>query len=139
MSTKHETIIKDKLNSFNIYTDFTTTPHSCGYDLENNDYICEVKWRTQHYEDQIFEEEKLHKNLKVGMDTGRDFIYIVRTTKGCYAWNITEMLRHGHKFEWFLKSLPKTSEFSDRHWVKKSIATLYYSDAKEFKLETGND
>ena len=134
MSTHHEKIIQKKLNSFNMYSTFTLTDEYCSFDLENNDFIIEVKWRTQHYDDQIFEEIKLHKNLQTGLATNRDFIYLVRTTKGVYCWPITKMVRSGHRFEWYQKMLPATSEFSNREWVSKSVSNLLYSDATEFKL-----
>jgi hypothetical protein len=88
------------------------------YDIETQNRI-ELKCRRKHYNTLILEKSKYdalilesNKNLDIP-------IYINSTPEGVYLFNL-----NGIELKWFEKSLPATTEFKKRFWVKKEITEL---------------
>lgn len=97
------------------------------YDIETQSRI-ELKCRRKHYNTLILEKKKYdalilesNKNLDIP-------IYINSTPNGIYSFNLNEI-----DVKWFTKSLPTTTEFKKRIWVKKEITELEVS--KSIKLK----
>jgi len=55
-------------------------------------------------------------------------IYINSTPEGIYLFNLYNV-----EVKWFTKSLPATTEFKKRIWVKKEITELEISKAIKLK------
>ena len=134
---KHEKYVCRQLNNLNFYSgNFELNPNNLAhYDISNDEYLIELKWRKNHYSDQLAELLKFGPNCREAEETGRDYIYAVRTTKGFYFWNITKMLKSGWEPVVSVKKLPATTAFSNRNWIDKDVFYLEYADATEFKLE----
>ena len=97
------------------------------YDIETQNRI-ELKCRRKHYDTLILEKGKYDalilessKNLDIP-------IYINSTPEGIYLFNLNEI-----DIKWFTKSLPATTEFKKRIWVKKEITELQVIKAIKLK------
>ena len=97
------------------------------YDIETQNRI-ELKCRRKHYSTLILEKSKYdamllesNKNLDIP-------IYINSTPEGVYLFNLNEI-----DIKWFTKSLPATTEFKKRIWVKKEITELQVIKAIKLK------
>ena len=97
------------------------------YDIETQNRI-ELKCRRKHYDTLILEKGKYDalilessKNLDIP-------IYINSTPEGVYLFNLNEI-----DIKWFTKSLPATTEFKKRIWVKKEITELEVIKAIKLK------
>ena len=97
------------------------------YDIETQNRI-ELKCRRKHYDTLILEKSKYdamllesNKNLDIP-------IYINSTPEGIYLFNLNEI-----DIKWFTKSLPATTEFKKRIWVKKEITELQVIKAIKLK------
>jgi len=97
------------------------------YDIETQNRI-ELKCRRKHYSTLILEKSKYdamllesNKNLDIP-------IYINSTPEGIYLFNLNEI-----DIKWFTKSLPATTEFKKRIWVKKEITELEVIKAIKLK------
>jgi hypothetical protein len=97
------------------------------YDIETQNRI-ELKCRRKHYDTLILEKGKYdamllesNKNLDIP-------IYINSTPEGIYLFNLNEI-----DIKWFKKSLPATTEFKKRIWVKKEITELQVIKAIKLK------
>ena len=97
------------------------------YDIETQSRI-ELKCRRKHYDTLILEKGKYDalilessKNLDIP-------IYINSTPDGVYLFNLNEI-----DIKWFTKSLPATTEFKKRIWVKKEITELQVIKAIKLK------
>ena len=97
------------------------------YDIETQNRI-ELKCRRKHYDTLILEKGKYDalilessKNLDIP-------IYINSTPDGVYLFNLNEI-----DIKWFTKSLPATTEFKKRIWVKKEITELEVIKAIKLK------
>ena len=97
------------------------------YDIETQSRI-ELKCRRKHYDTLILEKGKYDalilessKNLDIP-------IYINSTPEGVYLFNLNEI-----DIKWFTKSLPATTEFKKRIWVKKEITELEVIKAIKLK------
>ena len=97
------------------------------YDIETQNRI-ELKCRRKHYSTLILEKSKYdamllesNKNLDIP-------IYINSTPEGIYLFNLNEI-----DIKWFTKSLPATTEFKKRIWVKKEITELQVIKAIKLK------
>tara|TARA_B110000967_G_C18666503_1_gene450818 strand:- start:167 stop:559 length:393 start_codon:yes stop_codon:yes gene_type:complete len=97
------------------------------YDIETQNRI-ELKCRRKHYSTLILEKSKYdalilesNKNLDIP-------IYINSTPEGIYLFNLNEI-----DIKWFTKSLPATTDFKKRIWVKKEITELEVIKAIKLK------
>ena len=97
------------------------------YDIETQNRI-ELKCRRKHYDTLILEKSKYdamllesNKNLDIP-------IYINSTPEGIYLFNLNEI-----DIKWFTKSLPATTDFKKRIWVKKKITELQVIKAIKLK------
>jgi len=55
-------------------------------------------------------------------------IYINSTPQGIYLFNLNKV-----DLKWFEKSLPATSEFKNRRWVKKQVTEINIKQAIKLK------
>ena len=97
------------------------------YDIETRNRI-ELKCRRTHYNTLLLEKSKydaLIKESKKHLDVP---IYINSTPNGIYLFNLLEV-----ELNWFIKSLPATTEFEKRMWVKKEVAELKIEQAIKLK------
>jgi hypothetical protein len=97
------------------------------YDIETQNRI-ELKCRRKHYNTLILEKSKYDAIIK---ESDKNFdipIYINSTPEGVYLFNLNNI-----DIKWFIKSLPATTEFKKRMWVKKEIAELDINKAIKLK------
>ena len=117
--------------SINYYTTLVNSKNPISrwdcYDIETQSRI-ELKCRRKHYDTLILEKKKYdalilesNKNLDIP-------IYINSTPNGIYLFNLNEI-----DIKWFTKSLPATTEFAKRIWVKKEITELEINKAIKLK------
>jgi len=88
------------------------------YDIETQNRI-ELKCRRKHYDTLILEKKKFDALI---LESNKNFdipIYINSTPNGIYLFNLNKI-----ELKWFIKSLPATTEFKKRIWVKKEVAEL---------------
>ncbi len=97
------------------------------YDIETQQRI-ELKCRRKHYDTLILEKSKYDALIKESEKNLDIPIYINSTPKGIYLFNLYNV-----EVKWFTKSLPATTEFKKRIWVKKEITELQISKAIKLK------
>lgn len=97
------------------------------YDIETQQRI-ELKCRRKHYDTLILEKSKYDALIKESEKNLDVPIYINSTPKGIYLFNLYNV-----EVKWFTKSLPATTEFKKRIWVKKEITELEISKAIKLK------
>jgi len=97
------------------------------YDIETGHRI-ELKCRRKHYETLILEKSK-YDALILESSKHLDIpIYINSTPEGVFLFNL-----HNIAIKWYLKSLPASTEFQRRIWVKKEITELNINKAIKLK------
>lgn len=97
------------------------------YDIETQQRI-ELKCRRKHYDTLILEKSKYDALIKESEKNLDIPIYINSTPEGIYLFNLYNI-----EIKWFTKSLPATTEFKKRIWVKKEITELEISKAIKLK------
>ena len=97
------------------------------YDIETQNRI-ELKCRRKHYSTLILEKSKYEALIKESAKNLDIPIYINSTPKGIYLFNLNKI-----DSKWFTKSLPATTEFKKRIWVKKEITELEVIKAIKLK------
>ena len=97
------------------------------YDIETQQRI-ELKCRRKHYDTLILEKSKYDALIKESEKNLDLPIYINSTPEGIYLFNLYNV-----EVKWFTKSLPATTEFKKRIWVKKEITELEISKAIKLK------
>jgi len=97
------------------------------YDIETQNRI-ELKCRRKHYNTLILEKSKYDAIVKES-DKNLDIpIYINSTPEGIYLFNLNKI-----DIKWFTKSLPASTEFKKRMWIKKEITELDINKAIKLK------
>ena len=97
------------------------------YDIETQNRI-ELKCRRKHYNTLILEKSKYDALIK---ESNKHFdvpIYINSTPQGIYLFNLNKV-----DLKWSEKSLPATSEFKNRRWVKKQVTEINIKQAIKLK------
>ena len=97
------------------------------YDIETQNRI-ELKCRRKHYSTLILEKSKYDALIKESAKNLDIPIYINSTPEGIYLFNLNKI-----NINWFTKSLPATTEFKKRIWVKKEITELEVIKAIKLK------
>ena len=97
------------------------------YDIETQNRI-ELKCRRKHYSTLILEKSKYDALIKESAKNLDIPIYINSTPEGIYLFNLNKI-----DINWFTKSLPATTEFKKRIWVKKEITELEVIKAIKLK------
>jgi hypothetical protein len=97
------------------------------YDIETQNRI-ELKCRRKHYSTLILEKSKYEALIKESAKNLDIPIYINSTPEGIYLFNLNKI-----DSKWFTKSLPATTEFKKRFWVKKEITELEVIKAIKLK------
>ena len=88
----------------------------------------ELKCRRKHYNTLILEKSKYDAIISESLKHLDIPIYINSTPEGVYLFNLNKI-----KPNWFEKSLPATTEFENRVWVKKIITELDISQSVKIK------
>jgi hypothetical protein len=97
------------------------------YDIETRNRI-ELKCRRKHYDTLILEKSKYDAMIKESNKHLDVPIYINSTPKGIYLFNLLEV-----ELKWYTKSLPATTEFKKRMWIKKEVTELDINQAIKLK------
>jgi hypothetical protein len=97
------------------------------YDIETRNRI-ELKCRRTHYNTLLLEKSKYDALIKESNKHLDIPIYINSTPNGIYLFNLLEV-----ELNWFIKSLPATTEFEKRMWIKKEVAELKIEQAIKLK------
>ena len=97
------------------------------YDIETQSRI-ELKCRKKHYDTLILEKPKYDALIKESNKHLDIPIYINSTPQGIYLFNLNKV-----DLKWFEKSLPSTSEFKNRRWVKKQVTEINIKQAIKLK------
>jgi|TARA_R110002167_G_scaffold225847_1_gene431084 hypothetical protein len=97
------------------------------YDLDKCHRV-ELKCRRKHYNTLILEKSKYDAIIYESLKHLDIPIYINSTPKGVYLFNLNKIQPN-----WFEKSLPATTEFKNRIWVKKIITELELSQSIKIK------
>jgi hypothetical protein len=97
------------------------------YDIETRSRI-ELKCRRTHYNTLLLEKSKYDALIKESNKHLDVPIYINSTPNGIYLFNLLEV-----ELNWFIKSLPATTEFEKRMWIKKEVAELKIEQAIKLK------
>tara|TARA_R110002020_G_scaffold453806_1_gene668863 strand:- start:6068 stop:6448 length:381 start_codon:yes stop_codon:yes gene_type:complete len=85
----------------------------------------ELKCRKKHYDELVIERGKFDAMIFKANDNFDLPIYINSTPKGVYKWNLFFVSP-----TWFMKELPKTTQFSNNAKISKEIAMLPIIDAE---------
>jgi hypothetical protein len=80
----------------------------------------ELKCRKKHYPDLLVEKAKYDAILSECTKHDDIPVYINSTPEGIYAFDMRE-----HNGIWEFKNMPKTTEFSSRHFVPKEVGYFY--------------
>ena len=94
------------------------------FDAENNVYITEIKNRNKHYDDILIEFDKYSYNILYANHKSKKFIYVVSSGANIYVFNITELVRANHNFNWEWRDMPKQTEFSKTEKTKKFVGYI---------------
>jgi hypothetical protein len=97
------------------------------YDIETQNRI-ELKCRRKHYSTLILEKSKYDALIKESAKNLDIPVYINSTPEGIYFFNLNKI-----EVKWYFKSLPATTEFKKRIWVKKEITELEVIKAIKLK------
>lgn len=97
------------------------------YDIETRNRI-ELKCRRTHYDTLLLEKSKYDALIKESNKHLDVPIYINSTPNGIYLFNLLEV-----ELKWFTKSLPATTEFQKRMWIKKEVTELCIKQAIKLK------
>ena len=97
------------------------------YDIETRNRI-ELKCRRKHYDTLLLEKAKYDALVSESNKHLDIPIYINSTPNGIYLFNLLEV-----ELNWFIKSLPATTEFQKRMWVKKEVTELKIEQAIKLK------
>lgn len=95
------------------------------YSLEFN-WDVELKCRKTHYDDLIIEKSKYDKLLFRSIYHNTEPIYINSTPRGIYLFKLVDIPMP----QWEDRMMPKTSEFSQRHFISKTVGYLNISDSE---------
>ena len=97
------------------------------YDIETRNRI-ELKCRRKHYDTLLLEKAKYNALVSESAKHLDVPIYINSTPNGIYLFNLLEV-----ELKWFTKSLPATTEFQKRMWIKKEVTELDIKQAIKLK------
>lgn len=97
------------------------------YDIETRNRI-ELKCRRTHYNTLLLEKSKYDALVSESNKHLDIPIYINSTPNGIYLFNLLDV-----ELNWFIKSLPATTEFEKRMWIKKEITELKIEQAIKLK------
>jgi len=86
----------------------------------------ELKCRRTHYDDLIIEKSKYKSLMNRSLDLKTIPVYINSTPKGIWAFYIAEI-----RIKWEERSLPKQTDFSKKHHVKKIVSYLDVDKGKD--------
>ena len=85
----------------------------------------ELKCRRTHYPDLVI--EKIKYDALIGKATRNNDrpLYINSTPEGIFLFDLSKF----KSLKWFKKSMPMTTEFSNKRYIQKEVAMLNISDS----------
>jgi hypothetical protein len=89
----------------------------------------ELKCRRTHYDTLLIERKKYDALMYKATHNGDRPAYINSTPEGVYVFLLDEIKEP----KWIIKSMPATTDFGRREWVKKEVGFLQISTAKKAK------
>ena len=95
-----------------------TSRYDC-YSLAHNIDI-ELKCRKRHYDELLIEKKKYDSLILRASNFGTSPVYINSTPLGVWAFRLLDI----DQPTWETRGMPKTSEFSQRHFIDKVVG--YY-------------
>ncbi len=102
-----------------------TSRYDC-YSLIHNIDI-ELKCRKKHYDDLVIEKGKYDALVSRALNFGTLPVYINSTPKGVWAFRLLDI---GEPV-WETRSMPKTSEFSQRQFIEKVVGYYHIDTGSE--------
>lgn len=96
------------------------------YSLKHNIDI-ELKCRKKHYDDLLIEKKKYDALVQRAQRFGTSPVYINSTPNGVWAFRLLDM----NEPVWEERGMPKTSHFSQRHFIKKVVGYYNIFDGKD--------
>jgi hypothetical protein len=118
-------LLKERLMPDLEYSQHTMSRYDC-YSLEYNADI-ELKCRRKHYDELVIEQIKWEALMLRSSLFETIPVYINYTPQGLYSFRLLEL----EVPKWELKMMPKTTDFSSRHFIPKPVAMLHISLAKD--------
>lgn len=95
------------------------------YDIETKNRI-ELKCRKKHYDNVIIEKSKYDYLMNTTEKDGDIPIFIVSTPKGIFLFELKNI-----NFEWYMKTLPNTTEFENKRKIIKEVGELNIYESKK--------
>jgi len=89
----------------------------------------ELKCRRTHYDTLVIERKKYDALMDKAVRNNDRPLYINSTPNGVYSFDLSVI----DEPDWFMKSMPETTEFSSRHYIKKEVGMLSVKSASNIK------
>ena len=126
--------LKEQLNR-EIYQ---TTKQYLWFDAyDDNDNIYEFKYRHTDYNNFIIEFRKWSMNYMFAHINDKKFLYVVEAGNHTYIFDINELGKKKHNYNWGWRSLKAQTEFSNNKqidkyvgYIPKSLAVMKYKTRK---------
>ncbi len=81
----------------------------------------ELKCRRKHYDELLIERFKYNKMMDKVAPHGDTPYYICATPNGVWSFNLHKV----EELEWFIKRMPRTTDFSRREYVEKEVGVIH--------------
>lgn len=110
----------------NVYVDLQNCVHpTSSWDCfsEVKKHRIELKCRDKHYPKLLIEKKKYDKVVAECAERNEVPVYINSTPEGVYAFDM-----RNHNGIWEIKSMPQTTQFSNRNRVPKEIGYFYIDE-----------
>lgn len=96
------------------------------YSLNHNIDV-ELKCRKKHYDDLLIEKKKYDALVDRARRYGTNPVYINSTPLGVWAFRLLDV----DEPVWEERGMPKTSEFSERHFITKVVGYYNISNGRD--------
>jgi len=104
------------------------------YDAEDDNYIVEVKNRSDYYSEKLIECLKLFNNYQLSQLKDKSFIYVVTDDKGLYVFNITKNIESILINKPIAFHCPKTTDFNKNDKITKYSYVLKEDMATKIEM-----
>ena len=94
------------------------------FDAFNDNYIVEIKNRSEVYSDTFIEFDKYSYNLTYSKLNDKVFLYVVKMDNKTYIFNVSDLDEQGYNFKWEWRTLPKQTEFKNKQNTNKYIGYI---------------
>lgn len=87
----------------------------------------ELKCRKKHYDELLIEKKKYDSLILRATNYGTAPVYINSTPNGVWAFRLLDIVQPS----WETRGMPKTSEFSQRHFIDKVVGYYHVNTGSE--------